>query len=102
MSFDRIPRLKKLKTLKKISLLLLLSSTMTLASIPIKNTPVPGGIAVIDFKTSHSNPKAFYRKVPLYVQHIKNDHWQALLGIPLMEKLGKKSITVKDFSNQFF
>jgi hypothetical protein len=41
-----------LKTLKKISLLLLLSSTMTLASIPIKNTPVPGGIAVIDFKTN--------------------------------------------------
>jgi hypothetical protein len=37
--------------------------------------------------------------VPLYVQHIKDDHWQALLGIPLMEKLGKKSITVKDFSN---
>jgi hypothetical protein len=33
------------------------------------------------------------------VQHIKDDHWQALLGIPLMEKLGKKSITVKDFSN---
>jgi murein DD-endopeptidase MepM/ murein hydrolase activator NlpD len=97
-----IPRLKKLKTLKKISLLLLLSSTMTLASIPIKNTPVPGGIAVIDFKTNHSNPKAFYRKVPLYVQHIKNDHWQALLGIPLMEKLGKKSITVKGFSNHIF
>ena len=94
-----IPRLKKLK---EISLLLLLLPSIVWASIPIKNTPVPGGIAVIDFKTNHSNPKAFYRTVPLYVQHIKDDHWQALLGIPLMEKLGKKSITVKDFSSHIF
>ena len=87
---------------KKISLLLLLFSNVTLASIPIKNTPVPGGIAVIDFETNHGNPKAFYRTVPLYVQHIKDNHWQVLLGIPLMEKLGKKSITVKGFSNRTF
>ncbi len=75
---------------------------MILANIPIKNTAIPGGIAVIDFETKYTNPKAFYRTVPLYVQHIKNNHWQALLGIPLMEKLGKKSITVKDFSSRIF
>lgn len=93
-----IPKLKKLK---KISLLLLLPSIIW-ASIPIKNTPVLGGIAVIDFETNHTNPKAFYKALPLYVQRIKGKHWQALLGIPLMEKPSKKSITIKDFSVRTF
>ncbi|RUA05915.1 MAG: M23 family peptidase [Gammaproteobacteria bacterium] len=86
--------------LNKISLLLLLLSNVVLASIPIKHTPYPGGIAVFDFESNHSNPKAFYHTVPLYTQHIKGNHWQALLGIPLMEKAGKKSITIRDFSTR--
>ena len=94
-----IPRLKKLK---KLSLLLLLIPTIVLANIPVKNTPIPGGIAVIDFETNHANPKAFYNKVPLYVQHIKDQHYQVLVGIPLMEKLGKKTIKVQDFSTRLF
>lgn len=92
----------KLKKLKQISFLLLLIPNIIWASIPIKNTPVLGGIAVVDFETNHTNPKAFYQALPLYVQHIKGNHWQALLGIPLMEKLGKKSITIKDFSVRAF
>ncbi len=88
------------KKLKKISLLLLLLSHFAWASIPIQHTPYPGGIAVFDFETTHSNPKAFYRTVPLYTQHIEGNHWQVLLGIPLLEKAGKKSITIQDFSTR--
>ncbi|SMM99843.1 membrane protein [uncultured Candidatus Thioglobus sp.] len=75
---------------------------MLWASIAVKNTPIPGGIAVIGFESNHSNPKAFYNQLPLYTQHIKDNHWQALLGIPLMEKLGEKSITIQDFSTRTF
>ncbi|HBW06471.1 MAG TPA: M23 family peptidase, partial [Gammaproteobacteria bacterium] len=42
-----IPRLKKLK---KLSLLLFFIPTIVLANIPVKNTTIPGGIAVIDFE----------------------------------------------------
>ncbi|WP_369178484.1 peptidoglycan DD-metalloendopeptidase family protein [Candidatus Thiodubiliella endoseptemdiera] len=86
--------------MKKISLLLLLLSHFAWASIPVQHTPYPGGIAVFDFETTHSNPKAFYRTVPLYTQHIEGNHWQVLLGIPLLEKAGKKSITIQDFSTR--
>jgi hypothetical protein len=92
----------RLKKLKKISFLLLLLPSIVLASIPVKNTPIPGGIAVIDFETNHSNPTAFYNNMPLYVQHIKDQHWQVLVGIPLMEKLGKKSIKVQDSLTRSF
>jgi murein DD-endopeptidase MepM/ murein hydrolase activator NlpD len=91
----------RLKKLKIISLLLLLSG-VALAGIPVKNTAIPGGIAIVNFETNHSAPKAFYRTTPLYVQHIKDKHWQVLLGIPLMEKVGKKSITIQDFSTRVF
>ena len=94
-----IPRLKKLK---KLSLLLLFIPAIVLANIPVKNTAIPGGIAVIDFETNHSNPKAFYNNMPLYVQHIKDQRWQVLVGIPLMEKLGKKTIKVQDASTRSF
>jgi murein DD-endopeptidase MepM/ murein hydrolase activator NlpD len=89
-----------LKSLKKISLILLLLPSVLWASMAIQNTPILGGIAVIDFESNHHNPKAFYHTTPLYVQHIKSNHWQALIGIPLLEKLGKKSITVQGFSTQ--
>jgi murein DD-endopeptidase MepM/ murein hydrolase activator NlpD len=87
--------------LKKIKLLLLLLLPIeVLANLNIINTPIPGGIAVVDFQTSHTNPKAFYSLVPVYVQHIKNTHWQALIGIPLLAKIGKKHLIVNGFSTQ--
>jgi murein DD-endopeptidase MepM/ murein hydrolase activator NlpD len=92
----------RLKKLKKLSFLLLLLPSIVLASIPVTNTPIPGGIAVIDFETNHSNPKAFYNNIPLYVQHVKDRHWQILVGIPLMEKLGKKTIKVQGASTRSF
>ncbi len=92
----------RLKKLKKLSFLLLLLPSIVLASIPVKNTPIPGGIVVIDFKTNDTAPTAFYNNIPLYVQHIKDQHWQVLVGIPLMEKFGKKSIEVHDASTRSF
>lgn len=89
-----------LKKLKNISFLLLLFSTALLAIVPVHNTAIPGGIAVIDFETTHHNPKAFYYNTPLYVQHINGKHWQALLGIPLLEKLGKKTLTIQGYSTR--
>ncbi|MCS5586453.1 MAG: peptidoglycan DD-metalloendopeptidase family protein [Gammaproteobacteria bacterium] len=88
--------------MKELSLLFLLIPTILLASIPVKNTAIPGGIAVVNFESNHANPKAFYNKVPLYVQHIKDQHYQVLVGIPLMEKLGKKTIKIQDFSTRLF
>ena len=74
----------RLNALKKNKLLLLLFfPSLLLANIEVKNTPIPGGIAVVDFQSNHSNPSVFYGKVPVYVQRIKDQHWQALVGIPL-------------------
>ncbi|MBE8189863.1 MAG: M23 family metallopeptidase [Candidatus Thioglobus sp.] len=91
-----------LKKFKKLSLILLLLPNLLLASILVKNTPLPGGVAVIDFTSNHSSPKAFYNKIPLYVQQLKNQRWQVLIGIPLWEKLGTKTITIQDFSSREF
>jgi murein DD-endopeptidase MepM/ murein hydrolase activator NlpD len=87
--------------LKKIKLLLLLLLPIeVLANLNIINTPIPGGIAVVDFQTNHFNPKAFYSRVPVYVQHIKKTHWQAIIGIPLLAKIGEKQLIIKGFSTQ--
>jgi murein DD-endopeptidase MepM/ murein hydrolase activator NlpD len=40
--------------------------------------------------------------MPLYVQHVKDRHSQILVGIPLMEKLGNKTIKVQDASIRSF
>ncbi len=71
-----------------------------MANLTIKNTPVPGGVAVVDFYTNHANPKAFYSQVPVYIQHLNDTHWQALIGIPLLAKTGDKQLTIKDFSTR--
>ncbi|ABL02478.1 peptidase M23B [Candidatus Ruthia magnifica str. Cm (Calyptogena magnifica)] len=90
-----------LKKLKKINFIILLSlSNITLANINIENTPIPGGIAVVDFQSNHSNPKAFYSNIPIYTQYIKNQYWQALIGIPLLSEVGEKYITIKGFFTQ--
>lgn len=87
--------------MKKINLLVLLFLTFpALASLSVSNIAIPGGIAVIDFHTNHANPKASYGNVPVYTQRIKDSHWQALVGIPLLAKIGKKQIIIKDFSER--
>lgn len=89
-----------LKKLKNLSAFLLLLPTILWANITVQNVPVPGGVAVVDFTTNHHAPRAFYKTRPLYVQHVKDQHWQVLIGIPLLEKLGKKTIKIQDFSTR--
>ncbi len=75
-------------------------SLPVLSNIDINNTAIPGGIAVVDFYTKHKHPTAFYSNVPVYVQHQKDTHWQALIGIPLLAKIGDKQLIVKGVSEQ--
>ncbi len=92
---------QKLRKLIKIKLILLmLLPNILWASITVENTAIPGGIAVIDFETNHADPKAFYGGIELYVQKIKDNHYQALVGVPLLTKPGVKHIIVKDFSSK--
>lgn len=86
--------------MKIISILFVVLSGPLFANIAIPNNSFPGGIAVIDFLTSHSKPQAFYNNVPLFVQKIRNNQWQAFVGIPLLTELGEKEITVKTDSEQ--
>lgn len=87
--------------MKKINLLFLLFLPLSvLSSININNVSVPGGVAVVNFYSNHSSPKAFYAQVPIYTQHINDTHWQALIGIPLLTKIGKKQLTIKDLSTR--
>ena len=93
-----ILRWKKLKKTKLLFLLLL--PLGVLANLNVNNASIPGGIAVVDFYTNHSNPKAFYSQIPVYTQQVNNTHWQALVGIPLLAKIGDKQLTIKDFSTR--
>ena len=95
-----MPLLKKLKKFNVLVTLLLAICNTALANITVKHTPIPGGIAVIDFTSTHPNPKAFYGHVRVYVQPIKKSHWQALVGIPLGATAGEKYITIEDFSSR--
>lgn len=65
------------------------------ANLNISNSSFPGGIAVIDFQTNYPKPEAFYNKIPLFLQQIKNNKWQIFVGIPLLAELGEKEIIVK-------
>ena len=59
--------IQRLTTSIKTSLAFILLYAPAWASIPIKNTPIPGGIAVVNFHSESANPKAFYNQVPLFV-----------------------------------
>lgn len=87
--------IQRLTTSIKTSLAFILLYAPAWASIPIKNTPIPGGIAVVDFHSESANPKAFYNQVPLFVQHIDEDHYQVLFGIPLMTTPGEKTLRIE-------
>lgn len=86
--------------LKKISLILLLLPSILWANLTVKNTAVPGGVAVLNFTTNNANPQAFYNNVPLFVQNLGEQNWQVLFGIPLLTKPGKKTIKIQDFASK--
>ena len=81
-------------TKKTISCFLLLLPSLLLANIGATVDSTPGGIAQITFESKQINPEAFYGSVPLYVQSLGNNQYQALIGLPLMTKPGSKRITL--------
>ena len=83
-------------------LLLLTFSSFLFANLTVKNTPFPGGIAVIEFNNSTTiTPKVFFKNRKVLVQQSKNNKWQALVGIPLNTKPGTYFIEVKGLSTQY-
>lgn len=78
--------------LRWLALALLLHSSPGFALPP--HTPVPGGVAVIDLgPTSHATPSARWGEQPLAVVR-DNEHWFALLGIPLDTLPGELEIRI--------
>lgn len=63
---------------------------------------VPGGIAVIDLGTSSNAPKVTFNKENVLVTR-KNEQepWQAWVGIPLKQPLGKATIAVNGQPQSF-
>ncbi len=69
------------------------------AQLEIEHTPIPGGIAVIDFASplsqeSQNMPQVFFRSIPVYKQRISGGHHQALVGIPLLADDGEYYVDV--------
>ncbi len=77
-------------------LLLLLISNNIIANVSITNDPIPGGVAVIDFYDKKKNIIANYYQLPIYIQQIKSNNYQALIGIPLTAKTGKHHININN------
>jgi murein DD-endopeptidase MepM/ murein hydrolase activator NlpD len=80
---------------KTVSCFLLLLPTLLWANISVTIDSTPGGIAQITFESKQIYPKAFYGNVPLYVQSLDENKYQALIGLPLMTKPGSKRITIQ-------
>jgi murein DD-endopeptidase MepM/ murein hydrolase activator NlpD len=64
------------------------------AALPT-NSPVPGGVAVINLGTSDQAPQAFYGKRRVLVKK-SGEHWNAVVGISLYAQPGSKQLTVKN------
>lgn len=80
----------------------LIFSLSLFANLTIKNTPVPGGIAIVEFTNSTTtNPRVFFQNRKVLTQHKGNDKWQALVGIPLKTEPGTYFIEVKTLSTQY-
>ncbi len=87
-----------------IGLFILIIHSTCYAFINVNNTPIAGGIAVIDLDTKYKNPQVFFGDKKIYLQKI-NNHYQALVGIPLLTKSGTNVITILENSTktiQFF
>jgi murein DD-endopeptidase MepM/ murein hydrolase activator NlpD len=86
--------------LKTISLIFFLFCGEVIASVFVTNNPFPGGVVVINFEDANSNPKAYYNSAQLYVQKLKKNQWQAIVGIPLLTIPGDKEIRIDGSSTK--
>lgn len=62
-------------------------------ALPIKASPVPGGVAVIAIKGKAHAPKVRYHGEPVLTRRSARG-WQAVVGLPLSVKPGRDSIEV--------
>jgi hypothetical protein len=83
-----------------IFLLLLLAINTAFAFNKTMEHPVNGGIKIIDFYTNFSTPKAYFYDIPVLVQKVRENHFQAVVGIPHGARIGTHSITIQDFSTR--
>jgi murein DD-endopeptidase MepM/ murein hydrolase activator NlpD len=79
---------KKREPLKNLfKLLLLISSTL----FAIENNPYIGGVAVVDIGEFDIKPKVYFKAKRVKVLE-EDNHYRAIIGIGLNEKVGKKHI----------
>ena len=78
-----------------LSIILLAMSLTVFANTLPQQSAVPGGVVIVPLEvTSKSKPKVSYHKRRVMV--VKQDqHWLAVIGIPLTAKVGKQSLIIK-------
>lgn len=74
------------------ALLLFAAGTPALALDLPKESLVPGGVAIINLPDSDTEPVVHYGKYRVTV--IKDEHWKAIVGIPLDAEPGKQYLHV--------
>lgn len=88
--------------MKKILVILLfVFGQFSFAELLIKNNPIPGGVAVINLPETTSTPTILFGNTAILVQNVKSKasnlvHYQALVGIPLLTKVGTKTLRMID------
>lgn len=82
-----------------VGLGLIASVASAAPALPL-NDPVPGGIALVDLRnppdlsSSEPAPQVYYRQRRVLVRAV-DDHWQAVVGIPLAVPPGIQRLTIK-------
>ena len=75
-----------------------LRMTMVLAAdipgLPIKPSPVPGGVAIVPIHGTDTAPKVTYHGEPVMMRR-NGKGWVAVVGIPLSAKAGQDAIDVE-------
>lgn len=83
------------KFLSALSILIVAYPVFATETISPLDSPVPGGIAVIDLGGNfNQSDKVIFLKQRVMVQKIKQ-HWQAIIGLPLTLKPGTHKISIE-------
>ncbi len=83
---------------RSVCLLLLGSAALALmaresSALPIKASPVPGGVAVLSLSSRAQSPKVTYRGEPVLTRRSAKG-WVAVVGLPLSAQPGPDAIAV--------
>ncbi len=91
-----------LTTLRPVGLLIA-GATLAWAdpsALPVKTSPVPGGVAVVPIQGKEHAPKVTFRGEPVLVRHGAKG-WVAVVGIPLSAKPGAATVQADGHSVAF-